>query len=85
MAIDRVRFFAHPIADSAFNFLAIALFDADKRFLHEWTSTRLEFVRDAIIYNILGFVEIFVYGLLLGIAISGLCELMIYFVRFLKS
>ena len=71
-AVTRIRFLAHPIADPIFNWIILTLFDGERRFLHVWTPTAAEAVRDAVLYNGLCFLEAFLYGLLLGMLASML-------------
>ena len=68
--VGRIRFIAHPIADPLFNALILALFDGEQRFLHVWTPTTVEAIRDAVIYEGFCFLEAFFYGFLLGVMAS---------------
>jgi hypothetical protein len=73
--VARIRFLAHPIADQLFNWVILTFFDGERRFLHVWTPTTTEAVRDAILYNGLCFFETFLSGLLLGMLASMLVRL----------
>ena len=68
--VGRIRFVAHPITDPLFNALTLALLDGEQRFLHVWTPTTIEVIREAVIYNGLCFLEAFFYGFLLGVMVS---------------
>jgi hypothetical protein len=72
LAVARIRFLAHPIADALFDLITLTSFDGGQRFSHVWTPTTMEAVWDAVLYNGLCFVEMFLYGLLLGILTSFL-------------
>lgn len=66
--LTRISFKLHPIANWAFEAIALAFFGGKDRSFHQWSPTAL----DVLTYYGLCFLEAFLYGALLGILASVL-------------